>query len=191
MGKTNRERTEQTRQALITAARRLFVEQGFADTATPDIVQAAGVTRGALYHHFADKRALFQAVIASESEAVGAEIARLSKAANSPREALVRGMSAYFDAMAAKGRTRLLLLDAPAVLGAEALSIDSEHAEAALKAGLAEFVPSAGDMLEPLTAFLSAAFDRAALAIAGGADRAIYEKSMETLLDGLADQLRG
>jgi AcrR family transcriptional regulator len=190
MSKTNRERTEQTRQALISAARELFVEKGFADTATPDVVQAASVTRGALYHHFADKRALFQAVIVAESGAVGAEIENLSKAANSPREALLKGMSAYFDAMAVAGRTRLLLLEAPAVLGAEAIAIDGEHAEAALKAGLAEFMPSAGDLLGPLTDFLSAAFDRAALAIAGGADRALYERSMEKLLDGLADQLR-
>ncbi|MGV2100844.1 TetR/AcrR family transcriptional regulator [Rhizobium sp. 21-4511-3d] len=190
MSRTNRERTEQTQQALIAAARRLFVDKGYAETATPDIVSAAGVTRGALYHHFEDKRALFRAVIEQEAERVAEEIESRSADAQSPRDALLSGASAYFDAMAAEGRTRLLLLEAPAVLGAEASAIDRENAEESLRRGLATMLPAAGAQLGPLTSLLSAAFDRAAIEIEQGGVRKDYERAIASLLDGLADHLR-
>jgi len=190
MTRTNRERTEQTQQALIAAARRLFVDKGYAETATPDIVSAAGVTRGALYHHFEDKRALFRAVIELEAGKVAEEIESRSADAGSPRDALLTGASAYFDAMAAEGRTRLLLLEAPAVLGAEASAIDRENAEESLRRGLAAMLPAAAAQLGPLTALLSAAFDRAAIEIEQGGVRADYEQAIAGLVDGLADHLR-
>ncbi|MET3856281.1 TetR family transcriptional regulator [Rhizobium sp. OAE497] len=190
MSRTNRERTEQTQQALIAAARRLFVDKGYAETATPDIVSAAGVTRGALYHHFEDKRALFRAVIEQEAERVAEEIESRSADAQSPRDALLSGASAYFDAMAAEGRTRLLLLEAPAVLGAEASAIDRENAEESLRRGLAAMLPAAGAQLGALTSLLSAAFDRAAIEIEQGGVRKDYERAIASLLDGLADHLR-
>ena len=190
MSRTNRERTEQTQQALIAAARRLFVDKGYAETATPDIVSAAGVTRGALYHHFEDKRALFRAVIEQEAEKVAEEIESRSADAQSPRDALLSGASAYFDAMAAEGRTRLLLLEAPAVLGAEASAIDRENAEESLRRGLAAMLPAAGAQLGALTSLLSAAFDRAAIEIEQGGVRKDYERAIASLLDGLADHLR-
>lgn len=190
MTRTNRERTEQTQQALIAAARRLFVDKGYAETATPDIVSAAGVTRGALYHHFEDKRALFRAVIELEAEKVAEEIESRSADAGSPRDALLTGASAYFDAMAAEGRTRLLLLEAPAVLGAEASAIDRENAEESLRRGLAAMLPAAAAQLGPLTALLSAAFDRAAIEIEQGGVREDYEQAIASLVDGLTDHLR-
>jgi AcrR family transcriptional regulator len=188
MARSNKERTEATRLALIEAARRLFVDKGYAETATPDIVAEAGVTRGALYHHFEDKKALFRATLEREAEAVAAHIETVSIPAGSPREALLLGASAYFDAMAEPGRTRLLLLEAPAVLGFESVgAIDRENAEGTLKAGLAELLgPGAeADKLQALTDLLSAAFDRAAIAIEKGADRKAYEGAIADLLDGL------
>jgi AcrR family transcriptional regulator len=191
MSRSNRERTEQTRQALMDAARRLFIEKGYAETATPDIVAAAGMTRGALYHHFEDKKALFRAVIEREAADVAEEIERRAKPETEPRAALLAGAAAYFDAMALAGRTRLLLFEAPAVIGLPAATqIDAENAEAALRDGLETLLPQAGALLAPLTALLSAAFDRAAIAIEAGGRREDYERAIAALLDGLADHLR-
>jgi hypothetical protein len=93
--------------------------------------------------------------------------------------------------MMAEGRTRLLLIEAPAVLGLPATAtIDAENAEATLRAGLAAMLPQAGAMLAPLTLLLSAAFDRAAIAIEAGGERREYEQAIAVLLDGLADHLR-
>ena len=190
MARNTREGTEQTRQALISAARALFTEKGYADTATPDIVAAAGVTRGALYHHFEDKKALFEAVVAVEAEAVAEAIEVRSAKTATAREALLMGAKAYFDAMAAPGRTRLLLLDGPAVLSAERVSaIDAHAAEARLREGLKAYLEEADCSLkglDALTALLSAAFDRAALAIAAGGRRIEYEIAIRTLVEGLA-----
>ena len=188
MARSNKERTEATRLALIEAARRLFVEKGYAETATPDIVAEAGVTRGALYHHFEDKKALFRATLEREAKAVAAHIERVSRPAGSPRAALLSGASAYFDAMAEPGRTRLLLLEAPAVLGFEGAGrIDRENAEDALKTGLSDLLGPDVPVgrLQALTDLLSAAFDRAAIAIEAGADRKAYEDAIAGLLDGL------
>ena len=113
MPRSNRERSDATRTALLDAARTLFMKKGYADTATPEIVTAADVTRGALYHHFPDKKALFWAVIEREANNVATDIDARSAKASSAREALLQGASAYFDAMAVPGRTRLLLKEAP------------------------------------------------------------------------------
>jgi Transcriptional regulator len=190
MARNTREGMEQTRLALITAARELFAQRGYADTATPDIVAAAGVTRGALYHHFEDKKALFEAVVAEEAKAVAAAIEAKSAQTATAREALLMGAVAYFDAMTQPGRTRLLLLDGPAVLGAGTVArIDSGQAESSLKEGLKAYLEEAGCSLkglDALTALLSAAFDRAALEIEAGGRRIEYEIAIRTLVDGLA-----
>ena len=190
MSRSNRERTEQTKQALLDAARRLFVEKGYADTATPDIVAAAGVTRGALYHHFEDKKALFRAVVEREAKAVAEAIEAGTVGDLTPRQALLEGGSAYFDALAKEGRTKLLLLEAPAVLGLDdAAAIDEDNAEATLQRGLAAYLPGEGPLLRPITRLLSAAFDRAAIAIAAGEDRSEYEQAIAALVDGFPDHL--
>ncbi|GAB4195160.1 MAG: TetR/AcrR family transcriptional regulator [Thalassobaculales bacterium] len=179
----HRARSEATRAALLRAARRLFVERGYADTATPDVVAAAGVTRGALYHHFADKRDLFRAVLATESRALVDAIEAACPPGLPARRALVAGSVAYLDAMAVPGRTRLLLVDGPAVLGpAEMRALDEAHGLASLRQGLAAAMPGAPLPLAPLAELLSAAFDRAALALAEGADRPAFQTAMVGLL---------
>ncbi|MGE0281226.1 MAG: TetR/AcrR family transcriptional regulator [Rhizobiaceae bacterium] len=190
MPKSNKERTEATRTDLLAAARKLFIERGYADTATPDIVAAAGVTRGALYHHFEDKKALFRAVAEREAEAVAAEVDAASPDSLPALEALIKGGEAYLAAMRQPGRTRLLLLDGPAVLGrAEMDAIDDRHSTRSLKAGIT-FAVREGAMpkslpIDAITALLSAAYDRAALAVEAGGDAEEYRFGMETLLEGM------
>ncbi|WP_438750953.1 TetR/AcrR family transcriptional regulator [Pararhizobium sp. O133] len=189
MRRSNSERTEIMRAALIAAARRLFVEKGYAETATPEIVAAAGVTRGALYHHFEDKKALFAAVVAEEARAVSAQIESATVDSATPRQGLLDGTRTYFDALAVPGRIRLLLLDGPSVLGMDAMQrLNGETSEASLKAGLKELFAESGkseNLLDVYTDLLGAAFDRAALAIADGADRKGYEQAIAALIEGI------
>lgn len=190
MARSNKERTEATRLALIEAARRLFVEKGYAETATPDIVAEAGVTRGALYHHFEDKKALFRAVVEQEAEAVAAEVDAASPDSLSALEALVKGGEAYLATVRQPGRTRLLLLDGPAVLGRMDMDeIDNRHSVRSLKAGVT-FAMRNGAMpktlsIDAVTALLSAAYDRAALATETGADAEDYRRAMEAMIRGM------
>lgn len=181
--RSQRERSETMRAALVSAARDLFVRDGFSATATPDIVARAGVTRGALYHHFHDKEDLFAAVIRAEAEAVAAEIEALDYAGLTPETALLRGGEAYLAAMQFPGRTRLLLVEAPAVLSpAQLADIDAATGGRTLEEGLrAAGLEAAG----PLSALLSAAFDRAALAIDRGEPREIWQAALHQLIRGL------
>jgi len=182
---TNRERTETTRLALLDAARALFVGKGYGDTSTPEIAAAAGITRGALYHHFADKRDLFRQVLQRESQAVAADIEAAAPEQLSPREALLEGSKAYLNAMTAPGRTRLLLIDGPAVLGMEEImALDDTTSAASLREGLVRAGVGKDEVsLDALTPLLSAAFDRAALAIDAGADVEETRTAMLWLLE--------
>ncbi|SOY49911.1 TetR/AcrR family transcriptional regulator [Cupriavidus taiwanensis] len=185
MARTNRERTVATRQALTDAARALFVSRGYADTSTPDVCAAAGITRGALYHHFADKRDLFRHVLAGEAAAVAAEIEAATPAGQAPAEALLSGAQAYLHAMTVPGRTRLLLVEGPAVLGLrEMLALDEANAARTLREGLA----AAGVDAAGVAPLLSAAFDRAALEIEAGADAGRVRDAMLWLLRRVLDQ---
>ncbi|RDL49414.1 Transposon Tn10 TetC protein [Ensifer sp. M14] len=187
--RSNRERSDTTRGAILDAAHGLFVERGYAETSTPDIVAAAGMTRGALYHHFVDKKALFRAVAEREAGAVAARIERATIDDLTPREALITGARAFFDAMAEPGRIRILLLDGPAVLGTrEMAAIDAANAQRTLEDGLAEaMAPKVvdRDALAATATLLSAAFDRAALEIAEGAPTNLYVEAISHLIDGL------
>jgi AcrR family transcriptional regulator len=187
--RSNRERTEVTRAALIAAARKLFVEKSYAETGTPEIVSAAGVTRGALYHHFTDKQALFAAVAEAEAEKVASEIDAATLSVSSTREALLIGGDAFLNAMSAPGRTRLLLLDGPAVLGRPAMDeIDHRHGGRTLREGLGAAM-NAGEMgklpIEALSSQLGAMFDRAALAIEAGASADDHRKVLAAIIDNL------
>ncbi|MEM9279610.1 MAG: TetR/AcrR family transcriptional regulator [Pseudomonadota bacterium] len=188
--RSNRQRTRETKAALLKAARKLFVEKGYAETSTPEIVKAAGITRGALYHHYTDKEDLFRAVLHAEHETVAKEIKNSStqEQANAI-DALLLGSHGFLNAMNDKGRVRLMLLDGPAVLGRSKLDeIDRETSADELRIGL-QTAMEAGEIrtlpLSELTAQLSAMFDRAALAIADGDKKEDHMKVFEAIFESL------
>lgn len=187
--RSNEQRTKATRTALLAAARALFVEKGYAETGTPEIVAAAKVTRGALYHHFKDKADLLKAVLQQEAAAVARQIEVETQDPTTPMDALLDGAQSYFSAMSAPGRTRLLLQEGPAVLGRiEMNAIDDETGARELREGLAHAMPQAdaeGIPIEAITKLLSAAFDRAALEIAQGAAPEAFLKAISLLMAGL------
>ncbi len=187
--RTNQERSEATRQALVGAARELFVRFGYADTSTPEIAAAAGITRGALYHHFEDKRALFRAVVEEEARAVADHILQNARTVTSGLESLLKGADAYLDAMTVPGRTRLLLLDGPAVLGADVMQqIDEETSAQTLRDGLqAAMRRPQGVAFDRLSPLLSAAFDRAALEIEAGENPRSVKTAMKFILRSVVE----
>lgn len=186
--RTQQERLAETRSKLLDAAYDLFVSNGYAETGTPEIVREAGVTRGALYHHFENKRDLFHALAIRESEAVAASIVASTEEIPDPDDALRIGAEAYFDAMSVRGRAKLLLAEVPGVLGYQITREltylqGGEALYQGLKNALSELDPT---LLAALTDALSAAFDRSALAIAEGEDRASYTEAMLLLMKFLA-----
>jgi AcrR family transcriptional regulator len=169
------ERSEATRSALIAVARRLFSDRGFERTSTVDIATEAGVTRGALYHHFKDKEDLFIGVF-EEIEKQLMERAQSAIAAERDlREGIRAGCSEFLDACLEPDVQRIALIDAPAVLGwDEWRKIDEKYAlglitlgiETAMAEGIIEPQPAT-----PLAHMLLAALTEGAMLIARAQDR--------------------
>ena len=117
--RTQADRSAATRDALVAAARGLFAAHGFAEVSTDAIVAAAGVTRGALYHQFADKTALFDAVL----DAVEADIARrlaeevAAAGITDPVEAMRHAIRTWLDICVEPEIHRIALVDGPSVVG--------------------------------------------------------------------------
>jgi AcrR family transcriptional regulator len=188
------DQSEATRAALIAAGRELFAERGYADVATEEIVQAAGVTRGALYHHFAGKTELFAAVYEDVERQLVEQIATSALAAASdPLAALHAGAQAFLDACEDPAVQRIALLDAPSVLGWErwrevgmryGFGLVQNTVAAAMDAGLIERQP-----VVALAHLLLGAIDEGAMLIAraddGGSTRAEVGAAVARFLDAL------
>src|ERR1700751_3036676 len=125
---TQAERREKTQAAIVKAAQRIFGEHGFAASTMDDIAAGARVAKGAVYHHFATKEALFEAVFEQVSRQLVLELDRLARAERDPLAAMAAGTEGYF-AACAKGPTgQIILRDGPAVLGWERWrEIDAKH----------------------------------------------------------------
>ncbi len=188
------EQSEATRAALVSVARRLFAERGYAAVGTEEIVRAAGVTRGALYHHFEGKRELFQAVYEDVEQALLERIAELAdRSARDPLEVLHAGAQAFLDACEDPAVQRIALLDAPSVLGWElwreigmryGLGLVEGTVQASIDAGLIESQPAG-----PLAHLLLGAIDEGAMLVAraddGGKTREQVGASVARMLDSL------
>ncbi|WP_119461373.1 TetR/AcrR family transcriptional regulator [Rhodospirillaceae bacterium SYSU D60014] len=193
------ERHAQTRAALLREARRLFAEHGFADSSTNEVVARAKVTRGALYYHFPDKRALFEGVFEAVAQEILARIETATAASPSPAEALVRGCRAFLDAGLDPSVRRIYLLDAPSVIGWRRWrEIDARYAMGSLRLGIeaALETPSTRRELdaETLTYLLSGALNEAALWIAEAPDaedvRRRCDASIEQLVRSVFEEAK-
>lgn len=189
-------RSESTRAALVTAGRELFADRGFAAVGTEEIVGRAGVTRGALYHHFEDKRDLFRAVheqVESElTQRIGVKLAEAGSA--DPATALIEGTRAFLDACTQPEVATIALSEAPGVLGwTEWRQVEERYGlglviaalGAAMEAGAVRPQP-----VRPLAHVLLAALSEAGLMIANAERpdeaREQVEAALVSLLDGLS-----
>lgn len=187
------ERRAATTEAILKAGRRLFGDRGFAATTIDDIAEAAEVAKGAVYHHFATKEAVFAAVFELVSRDLVAEIDSAVRTEKDVLAAIVAGTQHYF-AACAKGPTgQIILRDGPAVLGWERWrEIDAQHfggkfpraLTAAMEAGLIARQP-----IEPLARLLLGAVTEAAVACAGRSDvlkaGSEYSRAFKSLIEAL------
>jgi AcrR family transcriptional regulator len=189
------DRSATTRAALVAAGRRLFAAEGFAAVATESIVTAAGVSRGALYHQFADKTALFAAVVEAVEADVAARIADEVAAAGStdPIEAMRLAAQTWLRICVEPEVHRIVLLDGPSVLGwAEWRELCQRHVFGLVRDVLVwgmEIGRIRRQPVDPLAHVLMGASDEAALYIARAADTETARTEMINALGLVIDGL--
>jgi AcrR family transcriptional regulator len=183
-------RSASTRAKLVRAARTLFARHGYAAVGTEQIVRRAGVTRGALYHHFATKEDLFLAVYEQVEHDLTARLVSLVSEAASPLEALRIGIRTCLDACRTPEMQRIVLVDAPAVLGWERWREIAQQNGLGLTEGVLNAAVEAGEIapiaVTPLAHMLGGALDEAALLVVNDPDQTdTVAATLERLLDGL------
>lgn len=192
MPRSSKQGSEATGRLILTKAGALFAERGYGGVALEEIADAAKVTRGAVYHHYASKRGLFEAVAAREQERVADAVVRAADVESDPWEGLRAGCQAFLVASLADQSRRILLIDAPAVLGwsswrrqdAEASGAHlSDAIEELAHEGVIDVRSSAG-----ASALLSGAMNEAALCIA---DSDQCDVALEAVLVDLFRMLDG
>ena len=195
--RTQAQRTAATRGVLIDAARKLFADKGFAEVSTQAIVAAAGVTRGALYHQFGDKAGLFAAVYEEVERELVSDIAVQIVAAQPADsvEAMRVGAGLFLDRCAAPDVHKIVLIDAPAVLGWEQWrAVGIKYGLGVIEGMLAHAI-NEGEIpqqpLRPTAHVLLGALDEAALYIARAADPDQARTEMNAVCDRLIRGIAG
>jgi AcrR family transcriptional regulator len=191
--RTQAERLAVTRATLLREARLIFAASGYDAAATEEIVQRAKVTRGALYYHFKDKRAVFEAIVEEIAREIAGSIDKMAEPIDDPLQALIEGTRAFLDACLDPAVRRIYLIDAPAVLGWHRWrEIDSPHGVRSLREGVAAVLkmrPDPALAAEPITFLLSGAFNEAALWIAEAKDEKAARREMDRTLVQLMERL--
>ncbi|MGH2819426.1 MAG: TetR/AcrR family transcriptional regulator [Actinomycetota bacterium] len=192
--RTQAERSGATRSTLVAAGRSLFSERGYAGTGTEDIVERAGLTRGALYHHFGDKRELFMAVFEQLEEELVRKVAARASGASDAWQQLVAGSEAFLDACLEPAVQRIVLLDAPSVLGwATWREVDARCGLGLTKSALRAVMDAgvvAPQPVEPLAHMLLAALNEGALYMASAEDRDRAREEVGATVSRLLEGLR-
>ena len=183
-----------TRAELMRVARELFAERGYAGVGTEEVVARANVTRGALYHHFTDKKDLFRAVHEQLEEELVASIGEQIAGIEDPWELIVAGVRAFLDAATDPALRQITLIDAPAVLGWEEWrEIDARYGLGlvtfALKNAMDQGVFREAEVT-PLAHLLLGAMTEAAMMVANAGDPEAAREEAETALLALAEGLR-
>ncbi len=172
--RTQAERSAATAADLVASGRRLFARQGYAATSTDQVAAAAGVTKGAVYHHFANKKDLFAEVFEREQEEVSRRVSGAYVRKRDPWQAFEAGCGAFLEACLDPSVRQITLLDAPSALGWERMrEIEAKHSLALMETGLRTAM-DAGRIpvrrVEMLTYLLFGALCEAAMVIARADD---------------------
>lgn len=187
--------TEATRAEILSSARAMFGDVGFAATNTTEIVSRFGLTRGALYHHFGSKKGLFEAVLEDVQAELTAEVSRRAAAAPGDTvDALRAGFNAYLEVVTRPDVRRILMVDGPAVLGWDHWQeIDLRHAFGVTRLGL-QHAMEAGEIdegpLDELTHVLLGAVTQAGLELGRSAAPRSARRRYADVIDLLLDRLR-
>jgi AcrR family transcriptional regulator len=193
--RTQEERSAATRDALISAARRLWGLRGYAEVGTPEIATAAGVTRGAMYHQFADKAALFSEVVEAVERDVMVRMATLvaESGATTPADAIRAAVDAWLEVSGDPEVRQLILLDAPSVIGWAAFRDVAQRYSLGMTEQLLVQAIEAGQLArQPVRALahvLIGALDEAAMAIATADDPKRARRETEEVLHRLIDAM--
>lgn len=190
---TRDERAEETRRELLRVARELFAERGYAAVGTEEIVARAGMTRGALYHHFRGKRDLFRAVHEQLEEQLVESVAATMTDVTDPVSLLETGIRAFLDACTDRQWTRISLLDAPTVLGWAAWrEIAEQYGLGLVSSALAQAMDAGAlvrQEVRPLAHVMIGALNEAALFIANAEDPGVARDEVEPALMSLVHGL--
>ena len=189
------EQGQTTRRELLAIATRLFVARGYPGTSIDAVLREAGISRGALYHHFTGKEALFEAVLDQVEADVARRLAEASRAVRDPMQALRAGCRAWLRLARDPTVRRIVLIDAPSVVGWEKWrAIDERYGFGLLKAALGQ-AAAAGRIRPELTDMLAhvllAALTEVALVVARANDSKAASRAAQTAIDELLDGLLG
>ncbi len=187
------EHSEATRAALVEAARELFAKQGYAGTATEEIIARARVSRGALYHHFRSKHDLFRAVLEKTEQEFIRRLAEARAPGATMWEQVCNGIQNFLDVSLEPTIHRIVMVDGPAVLGWSTWrEIEADYGFGLLQKYLARSMDS-GDIerqpIEPLMHLLAGALNEAVMLIAHSPDPTSARKTVGASLARLLEKL--